>query len=77
MIKKLTDSAFKFQMDTDYNRIKNGKRLNLVNKPYDLEFINNMIIFYENSEEYEKYSTIIELKNSILDHENNYLLSCE
>jgi hypothetical protein len=71
-IKILNDTAYKFLMDTDFNRIKAGKYLDMSKKPYDIKLLENMIIFYENEEEYEKCEIIFGFKSSILDHDKNY-----
>ena len=72
IIKHLLDSAFEYQMETNFKRIKDGKRLDISKKPYNIELINNMIEHYTQDEEYEKCEIILDFKNKILDHENNY-----
>jgi hypothetical protein len=59
-------------IEANFNRIKNGNRLNIRNRPFDIEILNDMIDFYEQVEEFEKCVTIVNFKNNILDHENNY-----
>jgi len=71
-IKILNDTAYKFLMDTDFNRIKDGKFLDMSKKPYDTELLDNMIIFYETSEEYEKCEIILGFKSSMMNHDKNY-----
>jgi hypothetical protein len=61
-------------MDTNYERILNGKKLDLTSRPYNIKFIDKMINFYEEKEEYEKCEVIHSFKKELLDHENNYLL---
>lgn len=73
LIKNLVDEATKFQFETDIKRIKEGKRLNISNKPYNLITIDNMIKFYENKEDYENCSLLTEFKLNITNHEGNYL----
>ena len=73
IIKQLLDSAFDYQMDTNFKRIKDGKELDITNKPYTIELIENMIEHYTEQEEYEKCEIILGFKKKMLDHENNYL----
>ena len=74
LIESLLDSAFEYQMETNFKRIKSGKRLDLSKKPYNLELVNNMIEHYTQAEQYEKCEILLIFKSKILDHENNYLL---
>ena len=71
-VNKLIEAARKFQIDSDFNRLKSGKKLDLTKKPYTIKSINNMIDFYENKEEYEKCTLLVKFKTEILNHENNY-----
>ena len=71
-VNKLIETARKFQIDSDFHRIKNGKKLDLTKRPYTTKSINNMISFYENKEEYEKCTILLKFKNEILNHESNY-----
>jgi len=59
-------------METNFKRIKEGKYLDINKKPYDIKLIDNMINFFEEDEEYEKCGIILDFRNKILDHENNY-----
>ena len=73
IINQLIESASEYQMETNFKRIKDGKELDITNKPYTIELINNMISHYTEQEEYEKCETILIFKRKMLDHENNYL----
>jgi len=70
---KLVNTAFNFQMETNYKRIKSGKFLDINKKPYNVNIVDKMISYFEDNEEYEKCQILIEFKNNILDHENNYM----
>lgn len=59
-------------IEANFNRIKNGNRLDTRHRPFEIEYLNDMIDFYEQAEEYEKCEIISIYKNNILDHENNY-----
>ena len=74
LIEHLLDSAFDYQMETNFKRIKSGKRLDINKKPYNIELINNMIEHYTTEEQYEKCEILLGFKSKILDHDNNYLL---
>jgi predicted nuclease of restriction endonuclease-like (RecB) superfamily len=74
IIDRLVDSAFSFQMETNFKRIKDGKFLDINKKPYNIKMIDNMIHHFESSEEYEKCQILMNFKVNILDHENNYLI---
>jgi hypothetical protein len=60
------------QANLDYYRITGGKRLDISNKPYALIYLDKLICFFENKEEYEKCGHLLKVKNDILNHNNNY-----
>jgi hypothetical protein len=68
----LIDIILESSIEANFKRIKNGNRLDIRLKPYEIETLNDMISFYEDSEDYEKCEVITNFKNKILDHENNY-----
>lgn len=70
---KLVNTAFNFQMETNYKRIKSGKFLDINKKPYNIKIVDEMISYFEDNEEYEKCQILMEFKKNILDHENNYM----
>lgn len=72
ILEKLVESAMASIMETNFLRIKQGKQLDITNKPYDMQLIENMISYYESGEEYEKCNIVLEFKNKKMDHENNY-----
>ena len=59
----LIESCKEYLMDTNYERILNGKKLDLTSKPYNIKFIEKMINFYEEKEEYEKCNVLKKLMN--------------
>jgi len=71
-IKKLMKNGTKYLMDSEFQRIRNGQRLGINKQPYSIRLYDNLIGYYENSEEYEKCFEILKEKNKILDHDNNY-----
>lgn len=58
--------------NTDYIRITGGLRLNAINKPYTVIYIDKLIKFFEVKEEYEKCYALLKVKEKILNHDNNY-----
>jgi hypothetical protein len=73
-IATLVESAQKYQMKTNFDRIKEGKELDINNKPYEVKMLDSMIEFFaeEGREEYEKCQLVLNFKSKMLDHENNY-----
>lgn len=61
-------------MNEDFNRICKGIRHNPLMELYDIAYIDTIIDYFQEREEYEKCSSLLEKKNSILDHQNNYFL---
>ena len=61
-----------YLMDSEYKRIKDGKRIGVNKQPYSIKLYDNLIRFYENEEEYEKCGVILKQRNIILDHDGNY-----
>lgn len=58
--------------EDDYNRIISGKRLNLLNRPYPISYIDKMISYYEDNEEYEKCTEILKIREDLINHEKGY-----
>ena len=61
-------------MNEDYDRIYKGIRHNPLMELYDIVYIDIIIDYFQEREEYEKCSLLLEKKNSVLDHQNNYFL---
>lgn len=66
-------------MDTYYEyvednlrRIKKGMYFDLSLTPYDSDFIDRMIEFYEESEEYEKCKYLLDFKKKRFNHKYGY-----
>ena len=71
-IEKLMKNGTKYLMDSEFQRIIDGERLGINKQPYSLRLYDNLIKYYEESEEYEKCAKILMEKNKVLDHDNNY-----
>ncbi len=63
--------SYDYIMNCDYRRIKAGKRINLNNKPYSINYYDKLIEYFNNKEEYEKSSIILIEKNNRLNFNTN------
>jgi hypothetical protein len=72
-IAKLVKNGIDFLMNSEFQRIKSGKRIGLNKEPYPIEIYDNLLKHFESTEEFEKCIEIRNQKMSILDHENNYI----
>jgi len=73
-IKELVKNGTIYLMDSEFQRIRNGERLGQNKQPYSIRLYDNLIGYYEKSEEYEKCAEILKQKNKVLDHDTNYKL---
>lgn len=61
-----------YVMQEDYDRIRKGLRHNPLMETYTTSYIDMIIEYYQEREEYEKCSILLCEKNRILDHDINY-----
>lgn len=66
--------SYNYLMNSSYDRINEGKFYNKNFKPYEKDFIKEMISYFENLEEYEKCKILLDFFNKRFNHENNYQL---
>lgn len=59
-------------VEDNLRRIKKGMYFDLALNPYDEDFIERMIEFYEKSEEYEKCKYLLDFKNKRFNHNYGY-----
>ena len=59
-------------MNSSYERISEGKPYDAKMSPYSKEFVEKMIAYFEESEEFEKCAKLSEFRRSRFDHEKNY-----
>lgn len=59
-------------VEDNLRRIKKGMYFDLSMNPYDSEFIDRMITFYEEEEEYEKCKFLLEFKKKRFNHSYGY-----
>ena len=71
-MEKLILRSYSYLMESSYERIEGGKSYDIGFKPYEKKFINKMIAYFEESEEYEKCKTLLDFSNERFDHEKNY-----
>ena len=72
-IDKIIKNSIDFLMDSEYQQIKRGNRIGFNKEPYPMVIYDNLLKHFESTEEFEKCIEIRNQKNSILDHENNYI----
>tara|TARA_B110000858_G_C17423299_1_gene302107 strand:+ start:75 stop:287 length:213 start_codon:yes stop_codon:yes gene_type:complete len=65
------DTYYEFVED-NLNRIKKGMYFDLALNPFDSDFIDRMIEFYEESEEYEKCQYLLVFKKKRFNHKYGY-----
>lgn len=72
MAQNLISKAKAYSFDEDYQRIVDGKRINILNRPYTTEYIQQMIDYYEEEEHYEKCQKLILILRQINSHDYHY-----
>jgi len=71
----LVIKSYDYLINNSYDRILNGKNYDDKFKLYQLDFINEMIDYFELREEYEKCQILKNYKEKRFDHKKNYLLN--
>ena len=74
MIKAIIQDNLDYAMNEDYVRVAKGLRHNPLMELYTIEYIDLIIEYFKEREEYERCSTLLKCKDSILDHNSNYRL---
>jgi hypothetical protein len=62
-------------INSNFQRISNGKHFDEKFKLYDQKFLNEMIFYYQNREEYEKCQFLLNYIKNRFDHKKNYTLN--
>jgi hypothetical protein len=62
-------------INSNFQRILNGKHFDEKFKIYDQKFLNEMIFYYQNREEYEKCQFLLNYIKKRFDHKKNYTLN--
>lgn len=71
MIDKILLKSYDYIMNSDFNRIKIGKKTDINNKIYKIDYYNTLIDYFKKKEEYEKCEIINIEKNK----RNNFLFN--
>jgi len=71
-MERLVLRSYSYLMNSNYERIAAGKPYDETFKPYGIEFVQKMIKFFEELEEYEKCHKLSKFAKEELDHEKNY-----
>jgi hypothetical protein len=62
-------------MNSCFERIKEGKCYDMSFNPYTMEFIDKIISYFEEKEEYEKCKVLLDFSKERFDHEKNYAIA--
>lgn len=62
-----------FAMNEDYERILKGIKHDPLMEVYSSEYVNEMIEFFSDKEEYEKCSELVKYKEERFNHDKNYI----
>lgn len=64
-----------YLMNSNYERINLGKCFDVNFKTYEKNFVEKMISYFEEKEEYEKCKVLLDFSKERFDHEKNYALA--
>lgn len=67
--------SYSYLMNSSYDRINQGKCYDISFKPYTIDFIDNLISYFEEIEEYEKCKVLLDFSKERFDHEKNYAIA--
>ena len=62
-------------MNSCFDRVKEGKYYDMSFNPYTMEFIDKIISYFEEKEEYEKCKVLLDFSKERFDHEKNYAIA--
>jgi hypothetical protein len=63
--------SYDYLINNSFSRIKNNKPFDEKLKPYTIEFIDEMLLYFKTKEEYEKCQFLLDFKEK-LNHENGF-----
>ena len=72
-MKRLTLKSYDFLIESNLERIKLGKVFDQNLKPYEKNFLENMLKYLEERERFEDCLIISSLIKSRFDHDKNYI----
>jgi hypothetical protein len=64
--------SYSYLMNSSYERIAKGKQYDIAFKPYEQKFVEKMVRYFEELEEYEKCKVLVDFIVERFDHEKNY-----
>ncbi len=74
MMDTIVMHSYSYLMNNTYDRIKQGKCYDINFKAYEKKFVEKMISYFEEREEYEKCKVLFDFSKERFDHEKNYAL---
>jgi len=75
MMDTIVMHSYSYLMNSSYDRINQGKFYDMSFKPYTMDFIDKLIFYFEEREEYEKCKMLLDFSKERFDHEKNYILA--
>jgi hypothetical protein len=75
MMDTIVMHSYSYLMNSSYDRINQGKFYDMSFKPYTMDFIDKLIFYFEEREEYEKCKMLLDFSKERFDHEKNYVLA--
>ncbi len=74
LVALIKQDNLQYVMNEDFERIKSGLRCSPFLDLYTIDYIDMIIEYYEENEEYEKCNILLDKRNDIMNHDKNYLL---
>ena len=75
MTDKIVMHNYSYLMNSTYDRINKGKYYDISFKPYTIDFIEKIMYYFEEREEYEKCKILLDFSKERFYHEKNYALA--
>jgi hypothetical protein len=74
-MERIAMHSYNYLMNSCFERIKEGKCYDMEFKPYTICFIEKLIFYFEEREEYEKCKVLLDFSKERFDHERNYAMA--
>jgi hypothetical protein len=75
MVDKIVMHSYSYLMNSTYERIKEGKCFDSNFRTYEKDFVEKIIFYFEEIEEYEKCKILLDFSKERFDHEKNYAMA--
>jgi hypothetical protein len=72
-IEQIVSNGTDIFMNSEYQRIISGQRIALNGEPYNLKVFDNLLRYFEDTDEFEKCIKLVKVRKEITDHEKNYI----